>query len=314
MTDFATDGHAGAPRTPGARFRRLLERPTPLVLPGCPDALTARLAVAAGFEAVYATGAGLANALLGQPDLGLVTMTEVVDNAARLCDAVEVPVVIDIDTGFGNALNARRTVRAVERAGGAAIQIEDQVFPKRCGHFADKSVVPVGEMLGKLAAVLDARVDASLVVVARTDAIAVEGFERAIERAIAFADAGADVVFVEAPRTREELAALPGRIDVPLVANVVEGGLTPQLSAAELGDLGYRVVLYANTALRVGAAAVRDAFAELRARGDSRGLLNRMLDWKERQQLVGLPEAEALAVRYGDHSTPRTVAHREAIG
>jgi 2-methylisocitrate lyase-like PEP mutase family enzyme len=283
---------------PGARLRALLARPEPLVLPGCADALTARIAVAAGFEAVYATGAGIANAQLGRPDVGLTTMTEVADQVARMCDAVDVPVVADIDTGFGNAINARRTVSTFERAGVAAVQIEDQVFPKRCGHFAGKDVIPVGEMRGKLRAALDARADPSLVVIARTDALAVDGVDAAVERANVYADEGADVVFVEAPPTLEVLAALPGRVRAPLLANMVEGGRTPVLSAAELGALGYRIVLFANTALRVGAAAVRDALVELRSTGDVRPLVGRMLSWDDRQALVGLDEIEALEQRY----------------
>jgi 2-methylisocitrate lyase-like PEP mutase family enzyme len=282
----------------------VLERPEPLVLPGCADALTARLAEAAGFEAVYATGAGIANALLGLPDVGLTTMTEMLDQVERICDAVDVPVVADIDTGFGNAINARRAVRAFERAGTAAVQIEDQVFPKRCGHFASHEVIPLDEMLGKLAAVLDGRRDPALVVIARTDALGVDGVDAAVERAHAFAEAGADLVFVEAPPSRDVLEALPGRIPAPLVANMVEGGLTPTVSAAELGAMGYRVVLFANTALRVSAAAVRDAFAELRRTGDTRGLADRMLTWEDRQALVGLPEIEALERRYAAGGSP----------
>ncbi len=279
-------------------MRGLLARPEPLVLPGCVDALTARLAVGAGFEAVYATGAGIANTLLGQPDVGLTTMHEVLGQVERMCEAVDVPVVADIDTGFGNALNARRTVRAFERAGVAAVQIEDQVFPKRCGHFAGKDVIPLPEMLGKLRAVLDARTDGDLVVVARTDALATDGLDAAVERALAFVDVGADVIFVEAPPSRDSLAALPGRIPAPLVANMVEGGRTPVVAAAELGEMGYRVVLFANTALRVAAAAVRDAFAELRRTGGTEGLVDRMLSWEDRQALVGLAEVEALEQRY----------------
>jgi 2,3-dimethylmalate lyase len=285
--------------TPGGRLRALLERPGPLVLPGCSDALTARLAVEAGFEAVYATGAGISNALLGLPDVGLATMTELADQAARIVAAVEVPVVADIDTGFGNAINARRAVREFERAGVAAVQVEDQVFPKRCGHFNGKEVVSLPEMLSKLQAVLDARRDPSLVVIARTDVHAVDGFEAAVERGRAFAEAGADLVFVEAPERMDELTALPRRIPAPLIANMVEGGRSPLLGADELGMMGYRVVLFANTALRVGARAVRDALAELRSTGDSRSLQDRMLTWAERQTLVGLAEIRALEERYG---------------
>lgn len=286
------------PTAPGARFRALMAGRAPVVLPGCADALTARIAVAAGFEAVYATGAGIANAQLGRPDVGLPTMTEVAEQVARMCDAVDVPVVADIDTGFGNAINAQRTVRIFERAGVAAVQIEDQAFPKRCGHFAGKELIAAGEMRGKLRAVLDARADPSLVVIARTDAIAVDGVDGAVERANWYADEGADVVFVEAPPTLDALAALPGRVRAPLLANMVEGGRTPILSVAELGELGYRIVLFANTALRIGAAAVRDALVELRATGDARPLTDRMLSWEDRQALVGLAEIEALEERY----------------
>lgn len=284
---------------PGDRLRLILAQPEPLVLPGCSDALTARIAVAAGFEAIYATGAGFANSALGMPDLGLTTMTEVVEAVGRLTAAVALPVVADIDTGFGNALNVRRAVREFERAGTAAVQIEDQPFPKRCGHFAHKEVIPTAEMVAKVHAAVDARHDPGLVIIARTDALAVEGFEAAVDRACAYAEAGADLAFVEAPETLDQLAALPGRIPVPLVVNVVEGGLTPALSAAELGALGYRVVLFANTALRAAALAVRAALAELKATGDSRGFSDRLLPWSERQALVGLPEYEALEARYG---------------
>ncbi|MEZ0240147.1 MAG: oxaloacetate decarboxylase [Chloroflexota bacterium] len=284
--------------SPGARFRALLARPEPVVLPGCADALTARIAVGAGFEAVYATGAGIANAALGRPDIGLTTMTEVLAHVGPMCEAVDVPIVADIDTGFGNAINVQRTVRAFERAGVAAIQLEDQVFPKRCGHFAEVEVVALDVMLGKLRAALDARRDPSLVVIARTDAAASEGLGAAIERGQRFAEAGADLVFVEAPGSLEDLAELPRRIAAPLVANMVEGGRTPLLSAAELGALGYRVVLFANTALRVGAFAVRDALAQLRATGDARPLQDRMLSWADRQALVGLDEIERLEARY----------------
>ncbi|HYH91740.1 MAG TPA: oxaloacetate decarboxylase [Candidatus Saccharimonadales bacterium] len=284
---------------PGVRLRALLARPEPLVLPGCSDALVARIAVTVGYDAVYATGAGIANALLGRPDVGLTTMTEAADQVARICDVVDIPVVADMDTGFGNAINAQRATRAFERAGAAALQLEDQVFPKRCGHFDGKEVVALPEMLGKLRAVLDARIDASLVVIARTDAIATHGLEAAIDRGLAFAEAGADAVFIEAPPTRDDLAALPARLPVPLMANMVEGGRTPLATVDELGAFGYRIVLFANTALRVGAAAIRDALAELRTTGDAAALQDRMLSWDDRQALVGLAEIDAAEARYG---------------
>jgi 2-methylisocitrate lyase-like PEP mutase family enzyme len=296
-SDDVGDRPAGGP---GARFRALLDGDDarPLVLPGCADALTARIAAGVGFEAVYATGAGIANAMLGRPDVGLTTMTEAVDQVARIVDAVEVPVIADIDTGFGNALNARRAVRAFERAGVGGIQIEDQVFPKRCGHFDHKEVIPIEEFLGKLRAVIDGRRDPAMFVIARTDVLAIGGLEAAIDRANRYVEAGADAIFVEAPPDLETLAALPRRIDAPLVANMVEGGRTPLLSAAELAGLGYAIVLFANTALRVTARASREALAELRRTGDAVPLMDRMLGWQERQDLVGLPEYEALERRY----------------
>ncbi len=284
--------------SPGARLRALLARPGALMLPGCADPLTAKLAERAGFEAIYATGAGIANSLLGVADVGLTTMTEIADQLRRITAVVNAAVVVDIDTGFGNAINARRAVQEMERAGAAAVQIEDQVFPKRCGHFSGKDVISQAEMVAKLHAVLDARRDPNLVVIARTDAIAVHGFEAGVARALAYAEAGADMIFVEAATTDEQLAALPRLISAPLVANMVEGGKTPLHSVAELGDMGYGAVIFANAAMRMAAAAVRDTFAEMRATGDTRGLLDRMLSWPDRQALVGLPEIEALEARY----------------
>ena len=286
--------------TPARALRARLEAPGILVLPGVADALVARLAASAGFEAVYATGAGVANALLGVPDLGLTTATEAADQVARIADAVDVPVIADMDTGFGNAINARRSMQAFERAGAAGIQIEDQVFPKRCGHFDGKAVIPVGEMVGKLRAVLDARRDPSVVVIARTDAIATDGLDAALDRAAAYREAGADVLFIEAPTDRDALLALPGRVAAPLLANMVEGGRTPLLSAAELDRAGYRIALFANTALRVGAAAIRGAFDELRRSGDAGPLQDRMLSWADRQALVDLPAYQRLEQRYRD--------------
>lgn len=283
---------------PGAMLRAILDQERPLVVPGCADALTARIAVAAGFRAVYATGAGISNALLGLPDLGLASYGEILGQVAHICDAAEIPVIADIDTGYGNALNARRAVRGFERAGVAAVQIEDQDFPKRCGHFRGGGVISLAEMLGKLRAVLDARLDPSLVVIARTDAIQAGGVEEAIARGCAYAAAGADVIFVEAPPTRAVLEDLPRRISAPLLANMVEGGRTPLLDAGSLGHMGYRLVLFANTALRAGALAVREAFSVLRRDGASKAITARLLPWDERQRLVGLPQLEAMAERY----------------
>lgn len=285
--------------TVAIRLRTRLGEDRPLLLPGCADALTARIAADIGFEALYATGAGISNALLGLPDVGLATMSEVVDQVGRICDAVELPVVADMDTGYGNPVNARRAVRALEAAGAAGIQVEDQVFPKRCGHFSGKEVIPLDEMRAKLLAVLEGRRDPDTVVIARTDAIAVEGPDGAIERANAYADIGADLVFVEAPPSLQLLAELPQRVRAPLVANMVEGGLTPLSSLAELGTMGYRVVLFANTALRASMLAAQSALRALHEEGSSVDILDRLVSWEERQRLVGKPEVDALEKRYG---------------
>lgn len=285
------------PAPPGA-LRARLAGPEPLLVPGCVDALSARVAVDVGFEAVYATGAGISNTLLGMPDVGLATMTEISEQVRRICDAVDVPVIADMDTGYGNAVNAARAVRVFERAGAAAVQIEDQVFPKKCGHFDRKVIVPVAEMRGKLRAVLDSRLDPQTVVIARTDALAAEGAEAAVERANVYAELGADLVFVEAPTSRELLAELPSRVRAPLVANMVEGGRTPMCDLTELGEMGYRVVLYANAALRASVRAMHQALATLRADGDSRRLLDAMISWQERQRLVGKDEIDRVEHAY----------------
>jgi 2-methylisocitrate lyase-like PEP mutase family enzyme len=281
-----------------SRLRARLTEERPLLLPGCADALTARIAADVGFEALYATGAGISNALLGLPDVGLATMSEIVDQVGRMYAAVDVPIVADMDTGYGNPVNARRAVRAFEAAGAAGIQIEDQVFPKRCGHFSGKEVIPIEEMRAKVYAVLEGRRSPETVVIARTDAVAVEGAEAAIERANTYAEMGADLVFVEAPPTRELLAELPRRVRAPLVANMVEGGLTPSSSLAELGAMGYRVVLFANTALRASMLAAQSALSVLHEQGDSASILDDLLPWEERQRLVGKPELDAFERRY----------------
>jgi len=287
--------------TPGARLRRrVCDVPDPVLLVGCTDALTARICAETGFEALYATGAGIANSQLGVPDIGLLTATEMVAQVGRICEAADgLPVVADLDTGYGNALNAARAVRDFERAGVAGIQLEDQVFPKQCGHFEGTQVVPRDEFLGKLRAVLDARSDLDLLVIARTDALASAGEDEAIDRGTAYALAGADVVFVEAPRTRATLERLPGAIPAPLLVNIVEGGRTPQLSVAELGEMGYRIVLFANTGLRLAARAVQEGLAVLRREGSSASLADRLLPWDERQRLVRLATYRELARRYG---------------
>ncbi|MDH2412995.1 isocitrate lyase/PEP mutase family protein [Nocardioides sp. CER19] len=274
-------------------LRRALEDTltgTPLVLPGVTDALGARLVEEAGFEAAYATGAGLANAGFGMPDLGLVSQTEVVDHAARLADAIRIPLITDADTGYGGPLAAMRTVRLLERAGVAGLQLEDQEMPKRCGHFDDHTLIPAGHMQTKIAAACEARTDGELVIIARTDARSAYGIEEAIERGRAYVEAGADVLFIEAPRTVDELA-LVGRelAGTPLVVNVVEGGKTPQLRLEEYVDLGFGVVLYANYLMRSLHLAGREALAHLKAHGETASRADRMAGWTERQTLFRLP-------------------------
>jgi 2,3-dimethylmalate lyase len=294
--------------TRAAALRARLAEPRLLVAPGAADALTARVIADAGFDAVYMTGAGLANAAFGLPDLGLTTMTEVVQQVQRIADAVSVPIIADADTGYGGALNVVRTVREMERAGVAAIQVEDQVSPKRCGHFEGKEVVPTGEMLQRIAAAIYARRDPDLVIVARTDARAVEGLDATIERARAYVAAGADVIFVEAPVSVEELRALPPAIPAPLLVNMVEGGKTPLLDAAELEAMGYRIAIFPNTAMRVAVKAVQQAMAVLRQEGTTSSLLDRMLTWDERQRLVDLPGYEALGMQLAAAADPRSAS------
>jgi 2-methylisocitrate lyase-like PEP mutase family enzyme len=269
-----------------------------IILPGAYDALSARLIEASGFDAVYLTGAGFANASLGVPDIGLVSVTELRDHVARVADAVSVPLVVDADTGFGNAINMRRTVRQLERAGASALQIEDQVFPKKCGHFAGKAVIPADEMVQKVHAAVDARLSEDLLIIARTDARAVSSMEEALDRAHQYREAGADILFVEAPESVDELATIGAAFDAPLVANMVEGGKTPLLSVTELAELGFSLVLFANAALRVSQRAITDMLRELSATGGTSTVLDRMATWDERQSAVGKPEYDALEQKY----------------
>jgi len=275
-------------------LRAALHATTSLVLPGVTDALGARLAEEAGFAALYATGAGLANAQYGVPDLGLVSLGEVVDHASRMTEATRLPVVVDADTGYGGPLNAMRTVRLLERAGAAGIQLEDQEMPKRCGHFDDHALIPADHMQTKIAAAVEARTDAAFVIIARTDARSVHDIDEAIERARGYAEAGADVLFVEAPRTLEELAKVGRELaGVPLLVNVVEGGRTPELEVKEYADLGFDVVLFANYLMRSMMAAGREALEHLRAAGETRTRTGRMATWQQRQDLFHLSEFTA---------------------
>lgn len=271
---------------------------TPLVLPGVTDALGARLVEEVGFAAAYATGAGLANAGHGIPDLGLISLGEVVDHAGRLTEATRLPLVVDADTGYGGPLAAMRTVRLLERAGAAAIQLEDQEMPKRCGHFDDHALIPAEHMQTKIAAACEARTDDTLIIIARTDARGVLGIDEAIARGHAYVEAGADVIFVEAPRTVEELA-LVGRelAGVPLVVNVVEGGKTPQLPLREYVDFGFGIVLFANYLMRTMHRAGYQALAHLKEQGETGSRIDEMASWSQRQELFGLSAFTAAQAR-----------------
>ncbi|WP_346046947.1 isocitrate lyase/PEP mutase family protein [Actinomadura chokoriensis] len=275
----------------------------PLVLPGATDALGARLVEEAGFAAVYATGAGLANAGFGLPDIGLISLAEVADHAGRLAEATRIPLVCDADTGYGGPLSAMRTVRLLERAGVAGIQLEDQEMPKRCGHFDAHTLIPSGHMQTKIAAACEARgadtgtgtgTGDRLVIIARTDARSAHGIDEAIERGRAYAEAGADALFIEAPRTVDELALVGCELaGVPLIVNVVEGGKTPQLDVAAYAELGFGVVLFANYLMRSMHLAGREALAHLREHGETASRADRMATWSQRQNLFHLPEFSA---------------------
>lgn len=269
-----------------------------LLLPGAPNALTALLLEECGFEAVYVSGAGVANSYLGTPDIGLLTLPEIVDHVAVMRDAVAVPLVVDADAGFGNPINVRRTVRMLERAGASAIQLEDQVEPKRCGHFSGKQVVSSADMVRKIESALDARATDDLLIIARTDARAVNGLEDACERANLYRDAGADLVFVESPSNEDELAEIPRRVPGLHVANMVEGGLTPVLPLRRLEELGFAVVLYANSAMRAAITGMREAMSHLLEHGDTNAISHRLASWDERQALVRLPFFDALSDKY----------------
>ncbi len=286
-------------RRTGERLRERLAHGPIVVAPGAYDALLARLIEAAGFEAVYFTGAGASYSILGQPDLGLLTLSEMAERAARLSEAVRVPVIADGDTGYGNAINVIRTVREYERAGVAAIQLEDQASPKRCGHLSGKELISADEMVGKLRAARDARSSPDLLIVARTDARSVLGLDEALRRAERYAEAGADVLFVESPQSVEELAAI-GRAfrGVPLLANMVEGGRTPLLPAAELERLGFRLVIFPNALTRRIVHAARELLATLRLSGTTERLLDRMATFAELNDALGIARYRELEERY----------------
>ena len=278
---------------------RLARKPI-VVAPGVYDAFTALVAAQAGFATLYVSGAAIAYTRLGRPDIGLVSMSEVAQTVAMIRDRVASHLIVDADTGYGNALNVARTVRAFERAGATAIQLEDQDFPKRCGHLDGKALIPAAEMCGKLRAALDARRARDTLIIARTDAIAVEGFDRAIERAVMYGESGADMLFVEAPKTRDDLARMAGALSgsAPLMANMVEGGKTPPLSAAELEAIGFALVIFPGGIVRAFGHLASEYYASLAKHGSSEPFRSRMLDFAGLNDLIGTPELLALGKRY----------------
>ena len=279
-------------------LRTLLAPGAGLLLPGAGNALTARLVESAGFPAVYLTGAGISNWWLGAPDIGLTSAAEVAAHIAACREAVSIPIVADGDTGFGNAVNLVRTVKMFERAGAGAIQIEDQVYPKRCGHFEGKAVVPPGEFVQKIKAAVDARSSSDFLVIARTDARAVEGLDAALDRAAAYREAGADLLFVEAPANTAELREIPRRLPGPHLCNIVHGGKTPMLPRDELAAMGYAGVLYANAALQAAMLAMQRTLLHLQQTGSLAGAEELLIGFAERQAAVDFDRWSALEQRY----------------
>lgn len=277
------------------RLREVAEQKTATLVPGAPNAILARVLEESGFPVVFLSGAGVSNWKIAMADYGLTTLTEIVQATTEVTSALSIPVLVDADTGFGNPLNVIRTVKQLEKAGAAGIMLEDQVFPKRCGHFEHKQVIPVDEMVQKIKAAVDSRTDQDLVIVARTDAIAVDGIEAALERAHQYREAGADVTFVEAPQDIHQMKRI-GQLPWPQVANMVEGGKTPILPLNDLSELGFSLIYYANAIPRAALRAAFDAARTLMNDGISDNIP--MLTWKERQSLVKLPELSALEKKY----------------
>ena len=295
MADLLSTG-----RAPRARLRELLSADRPLQAPGAYDALSARLVEQAGFAAVYMTGFGTTASLIGRPDVGLLSGGEMVDNARRIVSAVDVPVIADADTGYGNAINVVRTVQLYEQAGVAGIQLEDQVMPKKCGHMSGKALIGADEMVGKLQAAVAARTDPDLVIIARTDAVAVDGLDAALERARAFAEAGADLLFVEAPTSEEDIARVATELSgvAPLVFNWAEGGRTPPVSMDRMAELGFALVIYPIGTLLAATAAIGSLLATLKAEGTPASALGEVPTFEEFTDLIGLPEVQALERRF----------------
>ena len=278
-------------------LRRILGQRNGVLLPGAPNALTARVIADLGFQAVYLTGAGLTNMNLGLPDLGFMDLSQAVDETMAIRNVVDLPIIVDADTGFGNAVNVTHTVRMLERAGASAIQIEDQAAPKRCGHFEGKALISPAEMATKIMAAVDARCH-DMVVIARTDARAVDGFQAAIDRCGRYIEAGADVMFLEAPQSLDEVQQIPGLLKVPLLLNIVVGGKTPMVSQSQAAEMGFSLLLYANTALQGALAGMQKALRSLRDDGSMSESSGLVATFAERQRLVDKPKFDAMERRY----------------
>jgi 2-methylisocitrate lyase-like PEP mutase family enzyme len=284
-------------------FQKLLHEPRSFILPGAYDAMSSRLIEEIGFKAIYATGAGISNAQLGWVDVGLTSLKEVVDIVTRMTDVTTIPIVVDADTGFGNAVNVIRTIKEFERAGVAAIQMEDQVSPKKCGHFNGKDVISKEEMVNKIKAAVDTRKDQNLAIIARTDALAVNGMEDALERAHAYREAGADIIFVEAPTTIEQLKQITSSLKgIPQVINLVEGGKTPLISLKEAEEIGFKIMLCANTVLRSAIKGITDSLNILKAEESQENVHDLICTWEERQSLFKLNQIKEWEKKYSDRN------------
>jgi carboxyvinyl-carboxyphosphonate phosphorylmutase len=305
MSDFLRGKRQNAPR-----LAELLRAQEPILAPGAYDALTARLIEQAGFPAVYMTGFGTSASLLGRPDVGLLTLSQMVDNARRIAQAVDVPVIADADTGYGNPLNVIRTVQEYELAGVSAIHIEDQIMPKKCGHMENKQVIAAAEMTEKIHAAVEARSSSDFLIIARTDARAVEGLDNALRRARAYREAGADILFVEAPQNEDEVAQVARAFpNVPLLFNWAEGGKTPPLPLERIKELGFRIVIFPISALLTAAKAVRGVLAEIKAEGTPRRIFSDGNSFREFNEMIGLGEIQELEKRFAtnaEHYTGKT--------
>lgn len=287
-----------------ARLRQLMAQPGAIMAPGVADAMNARIVAKHGFEAIYMTGAGTTAVRLGMPDVGLLTLTEMADNAGRIAEASGLPLIADGDNGYGGVLNVRRTVQAYERAGVAAVHIEDQVMPKRCGHLSGKTLVPCVEMESKIKAAVDARIDPDFMIIARTDAIAVDGFDAALERAARYRDAGADMLFVEAPGPAQ-LPLIQPKLKAPLLYNMASSGKTPFLGREEIDRLGFKLIIYPNWIMLAAIRAANHVLTTLKQTGSIASLTDEVASFREFFDLMGMPEVQAMEARYGVDESAR---------